>query len=49
MEWPPKSGKMQSFPEVDKAGWFASQVAFEKIHKGQKEILERALRLLILT
>lgn len=46
MEWPPKSGKWQRFPEVDRAGWFDLPTAKEKILKGQigfLEELERAL------
>ena len=39
MEWPPKSGKMQSFPEADKAEWFSVAVAKEKINSGQKPFL----------
>ncbi len=35
MEWPPRSGKQQEFPEVDRAGWFTIAVAKEKIIKGQ--------------
>src|SRR6266702_5159172 len=39
MEWPPKSGKMQSFPEVDKAEWVSIKVAKEKINQGQLPLL----------
>lgn len=35
MEWPPKSGKMASFPEIDRAGWFTLDVARQKIIQGQ--------------
>ena len=35
LEWPPKSGKKQRFPEIDRAGWFPAQVAIEKINPGQ--------------
>jgi len=35
MEWPPKSGKMMQFPEIDKAGWFDVSQAKEKIIAGQ--------------
>ncbi|MBG9378167.1 NUDIX domain-containing protein [Panacibacter sp. DH6] len=35
MEWPPKSGKMQSFPEVDKVAWFTVEQAKEKIIPAQ--------------
>jgi predicted NUDIX family NTP pyrophosphohydrolase len=40
MEWPPKSGRMQDFPEVDRAAWFAPPEAARKILKGQLPILE---------
>ena len=43
MEWPPKSGRMQSFPEVDKAAWFDPQTAKMKINKGQIGIVDTAL------
>ncbi|WP_439696449.1 NUDIX domain-containing protein [Mucilaginibacter sp. AW1-7] len=35
IEWPPKTGKMQSFPEVDRAGWFTVDEARVKINAGQ--------------
>jgi predicted NUDIX family NTP pyrophosphohydrolase len=35
MEWPPKSGRQQEFPEVDRANWFAIEPAMQKILKGQ--------------
>lgn len=38
MEWPPKSGNMASFPEVDRAAWFNLAVAETKLHKGQLPI-----------
>jgi predicted NUDIX family NTP pyrophosphohydrolase len=41
MEWPPKSGTMQDFPEVDRAGWFSLALAGRKIHPAQKEFLHR--------
>lgn len=40
MIWPPKSGKMQRFPEADRCGWFASAEAQAKIVKGQRPILD---------
>ena len=39
MEWPPRSGRMAEFPEVDRAGWFSPGQALEKINKGQRPIL----------
>lgn len=41
MVWPPKSGKVQSFPEVDKGEWFTLDVAKEKITKGQILFLDK--------
>lgn len=40
VEWPPKSGQIQQFPEVDRAGWFTLPVAVEKVVKGQIPLLE---------
>lgn len=40
IEWPPKSGKKQHFPEVDKAGWFNFDEARKKILPGQTPLLE---------
>jgi len=46
MEWPPKSGKTQSFPEIDRAAWFSVEDARGKLHKGQVPFLDRLLDLL---
>jgi predicted NUDIX family NTP pyrophosphohydrolase len=43
MEWPPKSGKMQSFPEVDRAAWFSLDQAATKIQLGQAPFIDRLL------
>jgi predicted NUDIX family NTP pyrophosphohydrolase len=43
IEWPPKSAKRQSFPEVDRAGWFAMDEAREKINPAQAEFLDRLM------
>jgi predicted NUDIX family NTP pyrophosphohydrolase len=40
MEWPPRSGRTQDFPEVDRAAWFSPPEAARKILKGQLPILE---------
>ena len=40
MEWPPRSGKLKSFPEVDKADWFDIPAARKKILAGQLPLLE---------
>src|SRR4029434_1157048 len=39
LEWPPKSGRRASFPEVDRAEWFSVETAREKILQGQRELL----------
>lgn len=41
MEWPPRSGKRQSFPEVDKVEFFSLEEARRKINTAQVEFLER--------
>lgn len=46
MEWPPRSGKRQAFPEVDRAEWFALGAAREKINAGQRPLLDRLEQLL---
>jgi len=40
MEWPPKSGEQQSFPEVNAAAWFSIEEAAEKILAGQLPLLQ---------
>ena len=46
IEWPPRSGKKQSFPEADRAEWCALDAAQERIIQGQLELLTRADKLL---
>jgi predicted NUDIX family NTP pyrophosphohydrolase len=46
LEWPPRSGKLAEFPEVDRAGWFSIEEARVKILKGQAPFLDRLLALL---
>ena len=41
IEWPPKSGRRRSFPEVDRAEWFAPDEARRKILAGQRPFIER--------
>ena len=43
MEWPPKSGRRQSFPEVDRAQWFSPADARRKILAAQGEFITRLL------
>jgi predicted NUDIX family NTP pyrophosphohydrolase len=40
MEWPPRSGKKQNFPEIDKAGWFDTETAKVKINPAQVGFIE---------
>ncbi len=39
IEWPPRSGRMAEFPEVDRAAWYSIEEALEKINKGQRPII----------
>jgi predicted NUDIX family NTP pyrophosphohydrolase len=43
LEWPPKSGRVQSFPEVDRAAWFSVEAARVKILPGQAPFIDRLL------
>ena len=43
IEWPPRSGRKKSFPEVDRAEWFAPVQARTKILKGQSGFIDRAI------
>jgi predicted NUDIX family NTP pyrophosphohydrolase len=40
IEWPPRSGRQQAFPEVDRAAWFPVGVAREKINPAQAALLD---------
>lgn len=41
MEWPPRSGRRQSFPEVDRAEWFTIDEARRKINQAQAALLDQ--------
>jgi len=41
VEWPPRSGRRQAFPEVDRAAWFTLDIAREKINPAQAAFLDR--------
>ena len=41
IEWPPKGGRMQSFPEIDRAAWFDLPAARVKILESQRQLLDR--------
>jgi predicted NUDIX family NTP pyrophosphohydrolase len=40
VEWPPRSGRLQAFPEVDRAAWFPLPIARQKINLGQQPLLD---------
>lgn len=46
IEWPPKSGKKQSFPEIDRVAWFSIKEAKEKINPAQVALIEELVKLL---
>ncbi|TNF55805.1 NUDIX domain-containing protein [bacterium] len=46
LEWPPRSGKQQEFPEVDRAAWFDIKEARERIIPGQLGLLEELQQIL---
>jgi predicted NUDIX family NTP pyrophosphohydrolase len=41
IEWPPRTGRRQSFPEVDRAEWFDIELARTKMLSAQVELLDR--------
>jgi predicted NUDIX family NTP pyrophosphohydrolase len=41
MEWPPRSGKLQKFPEIDRAEFFGEEIARRKINPAQVLLLDR--------
>jgi predicted NUDIX family NTP pyrophosphohydrolase len=43
LEWPKGSGRIQTFPEVDRAAYFPAPDALTRIHKGQRPLLEEAI------
>ena len=43
LEWPPRSGRIQEFPEIDRAAWFGLAEARSKLLKGQVPFLDRLL------
>ncbi|MET0791485.1 MAG: NUDIX domain-containing protein [Polyangiaceae bacterium] len=46
LEWPPRSGKMKDFPEVDRAAFFPTSAAVEKLHEAERPLLARLVALL---
>ena len=47
LEWPPRSGQVQEFPEIDRAAWFPVEEARTKLVKGQVPFLDRLLEALL--
>ncbi|MEY2562947.1 MAG: hypothetical protein QOH88_1140 [Verrucomicrobiota bacterium] len=43
MEWPPRSGRIQEFPEVDRASFFSIEAARQKINPAQAALLDRLI------
>jgi predicted NUDIX family NTP pyrophosphohydrolase len=46
VEWPPRSGRQQEFPEVDRAAWVGMADAKKKINQGQIALLDELARML---
>lgn len=46
VEWPPKSGKHQDFPEVDRVKWFNLDTSKEKINKGQIDLINELMEII---
>jgi predicted NUDIX family NTP pyrophosphohydrolase len=46
LEWPPRSGRLQSFPEIDRAGWFPLDDARARLNPAQAELIDRLEALL---
>jgi predicted NUDIX family NTP pyrophosphohydrolase len=41
MEWPPRSGRMAEFPEIDRVAWFSPEEAAEKLNPAQVVLIQR--------
>jgi predicted NUDIX family NTP pyrophosphohydrolase len=46
LEWPPRSGRVQEFPEIDRAAWFALDEARAHLLTGQRPFLDRLVEVL---
>lgn len=46
LEWPPKSGRIQSFPEIDKGDWFPTTVAKTKINERQSALIDQLIEII---
>jgi predicted NUDIX family NTP pyrophosphohydrolase len=49
MQWPPRSGRIQEYPEVDRGGWFTPAGARVKLNPAQVEFVDRLLDMLDLS
>jgi predicted NUDIX family NTP pyrophosphohydrolase len=47
LEWPPRSGRVRAFPEVDRAQWFGLAAARDKINPAQRGLIDELERLLL--
>jgi predicted NUDIX family NTP pyrophosphohydrolase len=47
LEWPPKTGRVERFPEVDRAEWFDLETAESKINQGQVGLIEQLERMVV--
>ena len=45
LEWPPRSGRLQRFPEIDRAAWFTVEQAATNLHPAQRAWLDEVARL----
>ena len=43
MEWPPNTGKLQQFPEIDRAAWLRPEIAKRMITKGQVPLIDQLI------
>jgi predicted NUDIX family NTP pyrophosphohydrolase len=46
IEWPPKSGRMRAFPEIDRGGWFTLVEARDKLLPGQRALLDQLTQII---
>jgi predicted NUDIX family NTP pyrophosphohydrolase len=44
IEWPPHSGRLQTFPEIDTAAWFSVAESLQKVLKGQRPVIEALVK-----
>jgi predicted NUDIX family NTP pyrophosphohydrolase len=49
LEWPPKSGRIREFPEIDRGAWFSVQAARRKVNSAQMGLIDQLLQHLQVT